>query len=171
VSAHALRVHDRTLASGDSRSLPGSSQRPPAWAAACQAVRSLALHAGVQQPLYSTEVQQRPRTVASMHCHQRLIQPAPTVTVAAAGQASTATTLRSPRRERDEHRAATDAPIAALEETRTALRVRAERAEADLDTRAEPSASHRATRPGNRRHRPAAPPSRQPATTHPPPLP
>jgi colicin import membrane protein len=38
------------------------------------------------------------------------------------------------RRERDEHRAATDARIAALEETRTALRIRAERAEADLDT-------------------------------------
>ena len=38
------------------------------------------------------------------------------------------------RRERDEHRAATDARLAALEETRTALRVRAERAEADLDT-------------------------------------
>ena len=37
-------------------------------------------------------------------------------------------------RERDEHRAATDARIAALEETRTALRIRAERAEADLDT-------------------------------------
>jgi len=35
------------------------------------------LHAGVRQPLYSTEVQQRPRTVASMHCHQRLIQPVP----------------------------------------------------------------------------------------------
>jgi len=34
------------------------------------------------EPLYSTEVQQRPRTVASMYCHQRLIQPAPTVTVA-----------------------------------------------------------------------------------------
>ncbi|HUZ55591.1 MAG TPA: hypothetical protein VMU94_24060 [Streptosporangiaceae bacterium] len=38
------------------------------------------------------------------------------------------------RRERDEHRAATDARITALEETRTALRIRAERAEADLDT-------------------------------------
>jgi colicin import membrane protein len=38
------------------------------------------------------------------------------------------------RRERDEHRAATDARLAALEETRIALRIRAERAEADLDT-------------------------------------
>jgi colicin import membrane protein len=38
------------------------------------------------------------------------------------------------QRERDELHAATDARLAALEETRTALRVRAERAEADLDT-------------------------------------
>jgi hypothetical protein len=29
---------------------------------------------GVRQPLYSTEVQQRARTYASKHCHQRLIQ-------------------------------------------------------------------------------------------------
>jgi len=38
------------------------------------------------------------------------------------------------QRERDELHAATDARLAALEETRTALRIRAERAEADLDT-------------------------------------
>jgi colicin import membrane protein len=38
------------------------------------------------------------------------------------------------QRERDELHAATDARLAALEEARTALRVRAERAEADLDT-------------------------------------
>jgi colicin import membrane protein len=38
------------------------------------------------------------------------------------------------QREREEHRAATDARLVALEEIRTALRVRAERAEADLDT-------------------------------------
>jgi hypothetical protein len=38
------------------------------------------------------------------------------------------------QRERDELRAATDARLAAVEETRTALRIRAERAEADLDT-------------------------------------
>ncbi|MGH3404848.1 MAG: hypothetical protein ACRDRJ_20425 [Streptosporangiaceae bacterium] len=38
------------------------------------------------------------------------------------------------RRERDELHAATDARLTALEETRTALRIRAERAEADLDT-------------------------------------
>ena len=38
------------------------------------------------------------------------------------------------QRERDELHAATDARIAALEEARTALRIRAERAEADLDT-------------------------------------
>jgi hypothetical protein len=38
------------------------------------------------------------------------------------------------QRERDELRAATDARLAALEETRTALRIRAERAEAELDT-------------------------------------
>jgi len=38
------------------------------------------------------------------------------------------------QRERDELHAATNARLTALEETRTALRVRAERAEADLDT-------------------------------------
>ena len=38
------------------------------------------------------------------------------------------------QRERDELHAATDARLAALEETRAALRIRAERAEADLDT-------------------------------------
>jgi hypothetical protein len=38
------------------------------------------------------------------------------------------------QRERDELRAATEARLAALEETRTALRIRAERAESDLDT-------------------------------------
>jgi chromosome segregation ATPase len=38
------------------------------------------------------------------------------------------------KRERDELHAATDARLAALEETRTSLRIRAERAEADLDT-------------------------------------
>jgi hypothetical protein len=38
------------------------------------------------------------------------------------------------QREREEHRAATGARLAALEEIRTALRIRAERAEADLDT-------------------------------------
>ncbi len=38
------------------------------------------------------------------------------------------------RRERDELHTATDARLAALEETRTTLRIRAERAEADLDT-------------------------------------
>jgi colicin import membrane protein len=38
------------------------------------------------------------------------------------------------QRERDELHAATDARLVALEETRTALRIRAERAEADLDT-------------------------------------
>ncbi len=47
------------------------------------------------------------------------------------------------QRERDELHAATDARLAALEEARTALRIRAERAEADLDTtRAE---NHRLT--------------------------
>lgn len=39
-----------------------------------------------------------------------------------------------PKRERDQLHAATDARLAALEETRTALRIRAEQAEADLDT-------------------------------------
>ncbi|MGH3274702.1 MAG: hypothetical protein ACRDNZ_10350, partial [Streptosporangiaceae bacterium] len=38
------------------------------------------------------------------------------------------------QRERDELHAATEARLAALEEARTALRIRAERAEADLDT-------------------------------------
>lgn len=47
------------------------------------------------------------------------------------------------QRERDELHAATDARLAALDEARTALRIRAERAEADLDTAR--AANHRLT--------------------------
>lgn len=111
---HGLARADRTC-SGVSLRCPRNainshpSPRPPA---------------GHARPSRKPHGHRRPRPPAQQRADRAQAQAAEEIALVRADS----------RRERDEHRAATDARIAAPEATRTALGIRAERAEADLDT-------------------------------------